>query len=116
MYLSSPLRRPRSEHFFPPKLPGGSKFSKPRAGLPLMLPFLGEKRFKAADRSDIPADGSVAEWSKAAVLKTAVGKLTRGSNPFASAKNPPEKSGGFFFGRLLLGMTVFGDDGLARWR
>src|SRR5690606_14654122 len=30
--------------------------------------------------------GGVAEWSKAAVLKTAVPKGTRGSNPFASAE------------------------------
>jgi hypothetical protein len=29
--------------------------------------------------------GGVAEWSKAAVLKTAVPKGTRGSNPFSSA-------------------------------
>ena len=31
----------------------------------------------------------MAEWSKAAVLKTAVGQPTRGSNPFASATTAP---------------------------
>lgn len=40
-----------------------------------------------------PGNGGVAEWSKAAVLKTAVSKGTRGSNPFASASKPPEPRG-----------------------
>ena len=35
--------------------------------------------------------GGVAEWSKAAVLKTAVPKGTRGSNPFSSADFYPSK-------------------------
>jgi hypothetical protein len=36
--------------------------------------------------------GGVAEWSKAAVLKTAVPKGTRGSNPFSSALVTPGSS------------------------
>jgi hypothetical protein len=37
--------------------------------------------------------GDVAEWSKAAVLKTAVGQPTRGSNPFVSAKKVTHRFG-----------------------
>src|SRR6478609_5216238 len=52
--------------------------------------------------------GSVAERSKAPVLKTGVGQPTRGSNPFASArKNPALKAGFFLAEDTRLGVKSF---------
>jgi hypothetical protein len=40
------------------------------------------------------APGGMAEWTKAAVLKTAVGQPTGGSNPSPSARQPNAARGG----------------------
>jgi hypothetical protein len=58
---------------------------------------LGVCAFLKGDGFANPGNGGVAEWSKAAVLKTAVSKGTRGSNPFASANKPPETRGVWCF-------------------
>ncbi len=44
-----------------------------------------------------PANGELAEWSNAAVLKTVEGHTSRGSNPLLSAERKPiTKVIGFF--------------------
>ncbi len=53
----------------------------------------------------------MAEWSKAAVLKTADVQASRGSNPFASAKNKVSPEGlAFFFAEALMGTFLSGFD------
>jgi hypothetical protein len=52
---------------------------------------------KACNPKRIEPFREMAEWFKAAVLKTVVLKSTGGSNPSLSAKVPPLTSGGTFF-------------------